>query len=155
MSRSYNEDNDWDYARQCLWDNAVRRATHSKRGQKVLRDVEAALLALPEKRLIEGQISDGTGVCFVGALDAHRRVLEGADWQSALTAMHDPDYDPEDDYETVDDTARWAEQHLKMAFSLAWDMAFWNDHIADRLSPEERWTAALRWVRTRIDEMAS
>lgn len=151
MSRSVNESDEWTEARQCLWDNAVSRATYSKRGQKVLQEIEAALLALPEKRLIEGLLCDGTGVCAVGALAAHRKVLAGSTWQEAFTVLDESgDYDEDDYGNSVDDTARFAEEKLKMAFSLAWDLAYDNDHRYGALSPEERYTRVLAWVRGRI-----
>ena len=42
------------------WDRNMRVAVTSKRGQQALRDLRAALLALPEKRLISGAL------CTVG-----------------------------------------------------------------------------------------
>ncbi len=151
MGRSFGGD-DWDEARQALWDNAVRRATRSKRGQQVLHEIEDALLALPEKRLIEGLLCDGTGVCAVGALAAHRKVLDGLTWEQAFTALDESgSWDPEDDdYPSIDDTAQFAEQHLKMAFSLAWDVAFTNDELLGGLTPERRYERVLAWVRKRI-----
>lgn len=158
MTRYVSDDLDWDNARQCLWDNAVRRATYSKRGQTVLREIEAALLALPEKRLIEGLLCDGTGVCAVGALAAYRQVQQGQTWPEAFAVLDESgDYDPDDDdSSSVDDTARFAEKRLKMAFSLAWDLAFDNDHRYGGLAPEDRYERVLKWVRGRIKvEVAS
>lgn len=162
MGRSYTEsdDDNWNYSRQALWDNAVRRATYSKRGQKVLREIEAALLALPEKRLIEGLLCDGTGVCAVGALAAYRKVQGGMTWTEAFSTLDESSqYDIEDgDYPSVDETAYFAEDKLKMSFAFSWDLAFNNDHRYGRLSPEARYEAVLKWVRARlkpVDEVAA
>lgn len=143
MSRWYGGE-DWDYARQCLWDNAVRRATVSPRGQKALRALEAALLALPSPRLIEGALCDGSDFCAVGAMAAHRMVLEGKSWEDAIARLRWNDDD------SVDETARFAEQELKMSFALAWDMAFENDHPLADLTPERRYEVMLAWVRARL-----
>lgn len=153
MSRWYNDDPDWSESRQILWDNAIRRATQSKRGQAVLRELEAALLALPEPRLIEGFLSDGKNVCTVGALAAYRQVQSGLTWEEAMAVLDETgSYDVNDVYDrpSIDETARFAESRLKMAFSLAWDLAYDNDVGCEGITPEERYTAVLRWVRARI-----
>lgn len=145
---------DWDEGRQALWDNAVRRATYGKRGQAVLRELESALLALPEPKLIEGLICDGTGVCAVGAIAAYRKVQGGLSWDEAFKALDESgDYDTEDgDCGSLDETARYARDDLKMAFSLAWDMAFTNDELLEGFAPEARHERVLAWVRARIKQ---
>lgn len=52
-----------------LWDGNCQRSIAGKAGQKALRALEAALVALPEKRLIREQLEDAAGnVCAIGAL---------------------------------------------------------------------------------------
>ena len=69
MSR-YTE-GDWDDEnaefKAAAWNRNAQLALKGKRGQKALRELREALMALPEKRLIEG------AVCTVGA-DERRAV---------------------------------------------------------------------------------
>lgn len=52
-----------------LWQANCRRSLQGKKGQAALRELEAALLALPEKRLIANNLQDPKGeVCALGAL---------------------------------------------------------------------------------------
>lgn len=143
---------DWTESRQALWDNAIHRATYSKRGQAVLRELEVALLALPEPRLIEGLLCDGTGVCMVGAIAAYRKVQSGISWEDAFKLLDESGvYDVENgDFGSIDLTARYGEHDLKMAFSLAWDMAFTNDEMLGHMTPEKRHERAVAWVRARL-----
>lgn len=51
------------------WRAQVLSALRGKRGQAFLRDLIAALDAMPEKRLVSGDLQDETGcVCALGAL---------------------------------------------------------------------------------------
>lgn len=72
MSRSgYSEDLDnWDHIR---WRGAVKSAIRGKRGQAMLRELLAALDAMPEKELITDDLVDADGCyCTLGALGAAR-----------------------------------------------------------------------------------
>lgn len=68
MSRSgYGEDFD-NWSLIC-WRGAVKRGIRGKRGQKALRDIVAALDALPEKRLAAGSLVTPDGeFCTLGSL---------------------------------------------------------------------------------------
>lgn len=72
MRIGYSEDED--FAGQFeLWQANCRRSLQGKKGQAALRELEAALLALPDKRLIEGEMIDKDGdVCAIGALAKHK-----------------------------------------------------------------------------------
>jgi hypothetical protein len=51
-----------------LWHGCVLSAIRGRRGQRLLRELLAALDALPVKRLIAGEFVDGDGdVCVLGA----------------------------------------------------------------------------------------
>lgn len=65
MSRFTEGDDDYEYAvlDQGRWQRNARAALKSKRGRKALAEIREALLALPEKRLIEGAL------CTVGGLE--------------------------------------------------------------------------------------
>lgn len=56
-----------------LWQANCLRSLQGKKGQTALRELEAALLALPEKRLIAEKLEDSDGqVCALGALAKHK-----------------------------------------------------------------------------------
>jgi hypothetical protein len=56
-----------------MWKTIVSRALAGKRGQRALAEFEEALLALPERKLVEGTLASEEGVCAVGALVALKR----------------------------------------------------------------------------------
>lgn len=89
MSRYASDEYDENFANQSeLWWANVERALAGARGQRALADLEAALLALPEPRLVEGRLATADGaVCAVGALALHLRVQAGEDRAAVLAEM--------------------------------------------------------------------
>lgn len=73
MSRSgYTDDYD-DPLALGRWRQAVKRAIEGRRGQALLRDLAAALDAMPEKRLASGSFATPEGeFCTLGVLGAAR-----------------------------------------------------------------------------------
>lgn len=69
MSRSgYNEDYDNQWGLIC-WRGMVASASRGKRGQQFFRDLVAALDAMPEHKLVKGDLETSSGaVCALGAL---------------------------------------------------------------------------------------
>lgn len=135
-----------------LWEEALRRAMNGKRGQQVLRDLETALLALPEKKLIEGGLSDGSNVCAVGAYVVQKRVDGGEDRQEVLdklkAACWSEHWDKFEGFESemaTIDYARAAGMQLTIACTIAGQN---DDYYA--LSDEERYERILAWVHRRI-----
>jgi hypothetical protein len=65
MSRFREGDDDYEYMEldRGRWEHNARRSLKSARGRKALAEIREALLALPEKRLIEGAL------CTVGVLE--------------------------------------------------------------------------------------
>lgn len=172
MSR-FGDDDDYDgdsFPNQgALWHANAERALKGKRGRRVLRDLRDALLALPEKRLIEGALctvgsakrlerldehlsrwgleeniedNGGEGVCGIGALLWHRRVKAGMDPAEAFDSL--PTLD--DGNYGLDDTARLAASEAGLVFSLAWNLAYRNDETYEGMTPEERYAAFLAWI---------
>ena len=121
------------------WTNATERAYKGKRGQRILRELEAMLLAMPRKRLIDSRICENGDMCVIGVYLANR----GADMKKieAETNGFIPG--------SIDDTARIAEEY-GMAKTLAWDLAYTNDEALFAWSPEDRWTRMLRYIRSRM-----
>lgn len=58
-----------------LWQANCQRSMRGKLGQRELRELEAALLALPEKRLIHGSLTDEDGgVCAIACYAKHKGI---------------------------------------------------------------------------------
>lgn len=129
MSRAcYSEDLDpWDLIR---WRGQVASAIRGKRGQTLLRDLLAALDAMPEKALIAHELESEGDVCALGALGRAR----GMD----MTGI-----DPE---EPADVAAAF-----NIAQQLAREIVYVNDEQgAYRETPEARWQRVRDWVQKKI-----
>jgi hypothetical protein len=134
MSRAgYIEDLDnWDLIR---WRGQVASATKGKRGQKLLRDLLAALDAMPEKALIADELETKEGeVCALGALGK----LRGIDMS---------ELDPEEPEEVA--------AAFDVAAPLAREIVYMNDDHYDYLTPEQRWGKMRAWVASQIKHTES
>jgi hypothetical protein len=134
MRIGYSEDEDFP-GQFGLWQANCRRSLKGKAGQAVLRELEQALLALPEKRLISYELKNEEGeVCAVGALAKYRGVE---------TTKADPEEMEEVGVE------------LGMPRLVAWKVVCVNDIELDgygshSITPEERYDKMLEWVRRQI-----
>lgn len=131
MSR-FNYSDEEEFGGQfALWRANTERCLTGKNGQKALRDMREALLALPDKMLISDVLYDDNGlVCAVGAYGKYI----GADLSK---------FDPED---ATDE----AGEAMGLPFRVAWSLVEMNDMIFDTETPEERYTKVLAWVESRI-----
>jgi len=130
MSRSkYSEYADG-RANAALWRKAVERAISGKRGQAFLRELLAALDAMPVKRLIAGELltADG-GVCAIGSVAVRRGVNVA-------------DVDPHD----ADEVGKV----FGIACAMAREIEHVNDEIFGEDTPEERWVAVRDWVNSNL-----
>lgn len=129
MSRHhYVEVGDCDDQALGLWRGAVRRALRGRRGQAFLREMVAALDAMPDKRLIPSALIDEEGeVCAMGCVLKAR----------GLKADELPDAEcPED----VADLTNLAESMVR-------EIAYENDEGGrDREPPEDRWVRMRAWA---------
>lgn len=92
----------------------------------MLREMAAALDAMPEKRLIAEELEDEDAeVCALGCLGKARGI--------AMNTL-DP-YDPEN-----------IAKAFGIAPALAQEVAFINDDWGRHKTPEERWKIVRRWV---------
>jgi hypothetical protein len=131
-----------------LWHANCMRSIKSKRGQKMLAELEQALLALPEKKLIAGRLQDETGcVCTLGALGVAQQ-LDLTDYDARIE-------DCEIDMEDVG-------EELGMSRAMAWKLVSLNDEDLDTrydreqrkcvpITPEERYEMVLRRIRKTMD----
>ncbi len=134
MSRSgYHEDIDnWDLIR---WRGQVASAIRGKRGQGLLRELLAALDAMPEKALVTSEYETEQGeVCTLGALGKARGIeMKG--------------FDP-DDYDG------WANT-FDVAHQLVQEITFLNDEGWYNETPEQRWQRMRKWVAAQISDPTS
>jgi hypothetical protein len=123
---------DEDYPGQFdLWQANCRRSLSGKCGQKELRVLRDALVALPDKRLIHGSLVNEDGeVCAIGAYARHK----GLDLQK---------FDPEDKTDAVGIEAG-------MPSLVAWKVVEMNDIEWAHLSPEYRYAKMLKWVNAQL-----
>lgn len=124
MSRSgYHDDLDDEWA-LIRWRGAVASAIKGKRGQAFLREMIAALDALPEKCLVSQELATPAGeVCAMGAVCRAR----GVDVSEV-----DPD-----DYSTVAGVMGLSEAMVR-------EIANENDERC--LTPEQRWESMRKWA---------
>ena len=133
MGRSgYSDDCDgWALIR---WRGAVKSAIRGRRGQAFLRELAAAMDAMPEKILIAGDLKDEDGcLCTLGVVGQAR----GCD----LAAV---------DVEDCEAVARM----LAIPEALAAEVMFENDEDFAygwrAETPEKRWSRMREWVRSQI-----
>lgn len=133
MSRS-GYSNDCDNLQ--LWRGAVDQAIRGKRGQKLLRDMLAALDAMPVKRLIAGELITCDGECCALGAVAMARDLD-------VTDLDESDRDQ-------------VGKAFNIAPALAAEIAYVNDEedgyprrSADE-TPEQRFERMRKWVAGQI-----
>lgn len=122
-------DENWTLIR---WRGAVKSALRGRRGQAFLRELLAALDALPEKKLIRHELADeydASCVCTLGAVGRTR----GLDMSAV-----DPD-----DHENV-------AAFFNLPHALACEIMWLNDDLFWRESAEVRWSRMRDWVSKNI-----
>jgi hypothetical protein len=210
MSRfdcDYDYDDEYGELHRGRWEWNLEQAIKGRKGQRALRQLEAALLAMPQRRLVDSELATPAGdVCAVGAAiafaEARREGLsfeeaacnlarEDKTWEGfELATGDDPDGEyregqwictyypqwlPHDfwtselrspvdlplrvmigrvdvrrgDDEGCERTAREGKR-AGFVYTLAWEVGCMNDEEYGRLTPEDRWDAMLRWVRSKI-----
>lgn len=136
MSRAgYSDDLDhWDLIR---WRGQVASAIRGKRGQAFLRELLAALDAMPQKRLVAAEFEADGEVCALGCIARAR-------------GMDNSQFDPDD--------AEEVGGKFGIANPLAREIMYENDefiawdkfHGRQPDSPEKRWEHMRKWVAERI-----
>ena len=132
MSRAgYNEvDGDYTEWNLICWRGAVTSAIKGKRGQTFLREMLAALDAMPVKRLIAADLERDGEVCAIGAVGKAR----GVDMSKL---------DPEDSGPVADT--------FGIAAAMAREIVYTNDEGSwNPETPEARYERMRRWVASQI-----
>lgn len=152
MRISYREDEDYPNAAELFLAN-VERSLKGKKGQAALQKVEAALLAMPQKRLITDVLETAEGeVCALGALAKHMQV--------AIPEPTVPDYNEWEENESYEDLIKFAVEQLGIPRLVAFRVIEVNDNTQYRFlggrdrhyyTPEERYEKVLAWVRKRLN----
>lgn len=137
MSRiNYSEDEQFP-GQFHLWQANCDRSLRGRPGQAALRELEAALVALPTKRLITNELDNGVDCCAIGAVVRHR----GLDPEK-IAEEFDTEYEMEE-----------VGVELGMPTLVAWKIVEVNDittgsyNVRVPYTPEQRYADVLRWVR--------
>lgn len=135
MSRSGYVDDMEDQWALIRWRGAVTSAIRGKRGQAFLREMLAALDALPEKRLIAHELEQDGEVCALGSVGKAR-------------SLDMSQVDPEE-YEQVCELFGIPE-------ALAREIEYVNDEWPGyRDSDEERFQTVRKWIVSQLSEVKS
>lgn len=129
MSRyGYSEDCDgWELIR---WRGAVKSAIKGARGQAFLKEMLAAMDALPQPKLVASELEAHGEVCAIGAVGKAR----GLDMSNI---------DPEDNERLA--------KTFGISHALACEIMFMNDERwAFRETPESRFTRMREWIECQI-----
>jgi hypothetical protein len=133
MSRAdYSDDCDG-WALIC-WRGAVASALRGKRGQQALRELAAAMDAMPVKRLIAHELVRDGEYCTLGVLGAAKSIP----------------MDYLDPY-NADDIA----ERFQLSRAMVREIEYMNDEYgwnAEKETPEQRWLRMREWVREQIKE---
>lgn len=144
MSRSgYVDDDGDDNLQMGRWRGVVASAIRGKRGQALLKEMLAAMDAMPVKRLVAHELEtpdliscshwglqEATGVCALGTVGRAR----GVD----MTKL-----DPED-YDTVAGT-------FNIAAPMAQEIVWMNDEAGPwKETPEQRFIRVRKWIESEI-----
>jgi hypothetical protein len=138
-----------------LWQANMRRALAGKQGRRRLAELEAALLSLPEKVLIDGALYREGYVCALGALALYQRLKSNDDVEWVHSGLENDSRD----FSTEWDVIEYASQTMGMTEALAYAIAWANDEGDGAWQPDEtpsqRYDRVLAWVRRKIAEAAA
>lgn len=128
MSRSGYNDDCWGVELIC-WRGAVASALRGKRGQAFLHEMLHAMAALPERKLIDGELEQNGAVCAIGAVGKARGIdMSGID---------------------VEDRDRVA-RVFGIAPALAAEIVYMNDEATYNETPEQRFSRMRHWIESEL-----
>ena len=130
MSRSgYTDEPDSEW--QLMYRGRVASALRGKRGQAFLRELLAALDAMPEKALITDALVCERGVCAIGAVAQYRGIdVSGVDPEAS-------------DY---------VASLFDIAEAMACEIAYLNDEHWAPETPHQRWQRMRDWCLAHLKE---
>ncbi len=143
------------------WTVRRNKVLNGKPGKLALAELEKALVAMPHKRLIEGALCDGSGVCVVGAW-IYRRWVDVLGWTPAKAwktlqnigkgkEAGTYQYWERSSFEEWDRTVEMGYQELGITRTLVEVVSYVNDEEEGyRCTPEVRYDRVLAWVREQL-----
>lgn len=163
MSRieEYEPDDIEDELRCWSFQNNTERHLKGKKGQAMLRELEAALLALPEKRLEYSRFvvrhGEEGGVCALGALALKRKMDQGLSRADAMKKLSEDAEKNELDMDEEYDSAEWSRiertaDYLQCKVNFAFAVIVENDEWGPTNDAEERYRRLLEWCRRKIEK---
>lgn len=134
MSRSgYSDDMD-DQLAFGRWRGAVKSAIQGRRGQAFLREMLAAMDALPAKELVTHELEIGGAVCALGSVGKARGIdmgkLDPEDWEGVAC-------------------------EFGIAGPMAAEIVFMNDECFYDATPAERFTKMREWIESKLSNSPS
>jgi hypothetical protein len=165
MSRSgYTEDCDDQWA-LIRWRGAVNAGIKGKRGQAMLRELLAALDAMPDKRLVANSlVSEDGEFCTLGVLGKARGVdLETLDPDDRETVAHTFGISvamaAEIMWENDEAIGGWRWVEYELCGPVRPRYPDWGSHrirrsVLDETAPERRWRYMRDWVASHISAEA-
>lgn len=161
------------FLRMCAFDGNVRRAVAGKKGRAFFAELEAALVALPEKRLAKGALTrsprtievNGFEVlrfmpedqlprgeyCALGAVLVKRDLDKGVSKIESLRRHDDTDGEDDEDlspsFEKIEEAAAGVGICTPLAYAVIEQNDFWSP---DHETPEQRYARILAWVRKKL-----
>lgn len=154
MRIRFSEDEDFNN-QAILWEANQERSLKGRKGQEALRRLEAALLALPEPKLIADAIEDANGlVCGLGAMAKHEN------YEGSLALPESPSENASDEewneYYSHEDSDAAAIERAMLALAESLDVPklvaigiiYENDDSYSAQTPEARYTKLLAWARS-------
>jgi len=163
MSRiSYSEEEDYP-GQFNLWQANCQRSIAGKQGQAVLRELEAALVALPNRRLQSHIVACDGDVCAVGAFLLMRKAKEVGSVDEAQRQL-EAEMGSEEDQCDIETDELGIEAGMPRL--VAWKLVELNDIHFDykwdaqankcvEITPEERYDRILAWVRSKLKSEAA
>jgi hypothetical protein len=145
------------WLRGYAWVANTKRHLEGAKGQAALKELEAALLALPEKKLLYSEFIIGPdsddpngGVCAMAAIALKRKMDTGLSRREAVLAiLNEVPGSVMDDSDSEGVAATAAYLGLKHVFAYA--VIEQNDEYGGRRTlPEDRYKNILAWVQARI-----
>lgn len=155
MSRFYDDDDGSIEARLAYgrWRGRCAVVLRGKPGKAALKDLERALLLMPHKRLIEGDLCDGNGVCANGAWVYRHYVDQGVSPREAWRRLKKEGRSKDDLFRSGADlerTVKIASENLGITRTLAEIVAWVNDDKTWAPTPEVRYARVLKWVQQHL-----
>ena len=124
-----------------LWHANCRRSINGRKGQKALRELEQALLAMPDKRIYPDILVAPNGaVCAIGSLMVQKKIDAGMSRKEAVAVCA----------QTYPEETEDAGVEVGIPRMVAWSIAIENDNDWRVRTPKELYTHMLNWVQERI-----